>query len=113
MQEKGLDCARAKQGKAKDKGTPNHGCEEEEDTSVAKPQLVEIDRVLPKVGLTDAEIREWKPKPLKEERRALKQIPKTQKRENGWPIVAITHVPVQLEQNYKVLDEGAEWDEEV
>ena len=35
MQEKGLDCARARQGKAKDKGTPNHGCEEEEDTSVA------------------------------------------------------------------------------
>ena len=34
-------------------------------------EILEIDRVLPKCGVTEAELAQWKPKPLQEERRAL------------------------------------------
>ena len=36
-----------------------------------EPELIEIDRVLPKCGVTEAEFAQWKPKLLEEERRAL------------------------------------------
>ena len=34
-------------------------------------ELIEIDLVLPRFGVTEAEFMQWKPKPLEEERRAL------------------------------------------
>ena len=36
-----------------------------------KPELTEIDCILPKVGVTKQDFQEWKPKPSEEERRAL------------------------------------------
>ena len=33
-----------------------------------KPELIEIDYVLPKVGVTKQDFQEWKPKPSREER---------------------------------------------
>ena len=50
MQAKVLECAGAKQGEAKPKDTTDQGCEEDKDTKFA--QLIEIDRVLPMVGVT-------------------------------------------------------------
>ena len=36
-----------------------------------EPEILEIDRVLPSCGVTEAEFQQWKPKPLEEEKRAL------------------------------------------
>ena len=36
-----------------------------------EPELIEIDHVLPKCGVTEAEFAQWKLKPFEEERRAL------------------------------------------
>ena len=36
-----------------------------------EPEILEIDRVLPSCGVTEAEFQKWKPKPLEEEKRAL------------------------------------------
>ena len=38
---------------------------------LTEPELIEIDRVLPVIGVTEAQLQEWKPKPLEVERRAL------------------------------------------